>query len=154
MAVAARPGGAALAMAGRYLALLLIANLVWEVGQMPLYTLWREGGAGEIAQAILHCTVGDGIIGAVPLGGAWLLTGAWGWPEQGFGRVAIAATFFGVGATVVLEWLNVELWRTWSYAAAMPRLPPLGTGLAPLLQWLLLPTLCLLAARRLAPARG
>jgi len=53
----------------------------------------------------------------------------------------------------VLEWLNVELWQNWSCAAAVPRLSPLGTGLAPVLQWLLLPTLCLLAARRPAPAR-
>jgi hypothetical protein len=37
--------------------------------------------------------------------------------------------------------------------AAMPRMLPLGAGLAPVLQWLLLPILCLLAARRLAPAR-
>lgn len=70
------------------------------------------------------------------------------------GRVAITATIFGVGEIVLLEWLNVELWRNWwTFAAAMPRLPPLGTGLTPVLQWLLLPTLCLLAARRLALAR-
>jgi len=37
--------------------------------------------------------------------------------------------------------------------AAMPRMPSLRTGLAPVLQWLVLPILCLLAARRLAPAR-
>ncbi|MBR0676300.1 hypothetical protein GXW77_08960 [Roseomonas alkaliterrae] len=153
MAVAAHPSGAAMAMAGRYLALLLVANLAWEIAQLPLYTLWWEGSPGEIAWAVLHCTVGDGMIGAVSLGGAWLLTGAWGWPERGFGRVAIAATIFGVGATFVLEWLNVEIWRNWSYAAAMPRLPPLGTGLTPVLQWLLLPPICLLAARHVAPTR-
>ncbi|WP_270933174.1 hypothetical protein [Falsiroseomonas oryzae] len=153
MAVAAHPGGAALAMAGRYLALLLVANLIWEVAQLPLYSLWTERSPGEIAQAVVHCTLGDGMIGAVSLGAAWLMTVGRGWPEKSFGQVAIVTTIFGVGATIVLEWLNVEVWRTWSYAAGMPRLPPLGTGLTPVLQWLLLPTLCLVAARRLAPAR-
>jgi len=37
--------------------------------------------------------------------------------------------------------------------AAMPRMLPLGAGLAPVLQRLVLPILSLLAARRLAPAR-
>ncbi len=151
--VTAQPVEAAPAMAGRYLTLLLIANLVWEIAQLPLYTPWREDSPREIASAVLHCTLGDGIIGTASLASAWVLTRAWGWPEQGFRKVAIAATFLGAGAAVVLEWLNVELWRSWSYDAAMPRLPPLGTGLSPVLQWLLLPPLCLLAARRLAPAR-
>ena len=154
MAVGARPGSAAMAIAWRYLGLLLIANLAWEVVQLPLYTLWTEASAGEIAWAVLHCTAGDGVIGAVSLGLAWLVTAAWGWPARGFGRVALAATAFGVVVTVALEWLNVELWRNWAYAAAMPRLPPLGTGLSPLLQWLLLPPLCFLAARRLARLPG
>jgi hypothetical protein len=153
MAIAAHPGGAALAMAGRYLALLLLANLIREVAQLPFYSLWTERSPSEIAQAVLHCTLGDGMIGAASLGAAWLMTGVHDWPEQGFGWVALAATIVGVGVTVVLEWLNVELWRNWSYATAMPRLPPLGTGLTPVLQWLLLPTLCLVAARRLARAR-
>jgi hypothetical protein len=150
------PGSAALLMAGRYLALLLLANLAWEVAQLRLYTLWSEARPGEIAWAVVHCTVGDGIIGAATLGAAMLLTASWRWPAQGFGRVAVAATMLGLAATVALEWLNVELWRNWAYAAAMPRVPPLGTGLSPLLQWLLLPPLCFLAvgSRMPGPAIG
>jgi hypothetical protein len=138
-------------IARHYLALLLLANLIWEVAQLPLYTLWSEARPGEIAWAVLHCTVGDGIIGIATLGAAVLLTTSWGWPAQGFGRVAVAMTALGVATTVALEWLNVELWRNWAYAAAMPLVPPLGTGLSPLLQWLLLPPLCLLTARRRRP---
>jgi len=37
---------------------------------------------------------------------------------------------------------------------AMPRLPPLGTGLAPVLQWALLPPLALLVARRIVLRAG
>lgn len=133
----------------RYLALLIAANFAWEVAQLPLYTLWTEGSPAEIAWAVLHCTAGDGVIGATALALALVLTRARDWPLSGFGQVAAIATLLGVAVTVALEWLNVEVRGNWAYAAAMPRLPPLGTGLLPVLQWLLLPPVCLFAARRI-----
>jgi hypothetical protein len=45
------------------------------------------------------------------------------------------------GITVAIEWLATEVWHRWSYAADMPTLPLVGTGLVPLLQWLVLPPL-------------
>lgn len=141
--------GAAPHLAGRYLALLLGANLAWEIAQLPLYALWDEGRPAEIAFAVLHCTVGDVAVGAAALGAAIVLTRSWRWPATGFGHVVGAATAFGVAATIVLEWLNVEVRGAWAYAEAMPRIPPLGTGLTPVLQWLILPPLCLAAARHL-----
>jgi hypothetical protein len=153
-AVAARHGAAAMALAGRCLALLLAANLAREVAQLPLCTLWSEGSADGIARAVLHCMAGDGIVGAASPGGALLLAGTPGWPAQAFARVALATTALGVAATAALEWLNVEPRRNRAFAAAMPRLPPLGTGLSPVLQWILLPPLSLLAARRLARLPG
>lgn len=145
------PVGAA-RVAARYLLLLAGASLAWEIAQLPLYTLWQERSRSEIAWAVLHCTAGDVAVGAAALGAAVVLAGARRWPEQGFAGVAAAATAAGVAATLVLEWLNVEVWRNWAYAEAMPRLPPFGTGLSPVLQWLLLPPLCFLAARRQAGA--
>jgi len=56
--------------------------------------------------------------------------------------------------TILSEWLNVEIRRTWSYAAAMPVVPWLGTGLAPLLQWLVVPSLAFaITAQRYRRAR-
>ncbi|MBX9699453.1 MAG: hypothetical protein K2X74_08450 [Acetobacteraceae bacterium] len=135
---------------GWYLALLLPANLAWEAAQLPLYTIWTEANARAIAFAVLHCTVADGMIGAVSLAAALILLQAHGWPARGAGRVAAVTTAVGVGYTVFSEWLNVEVRGAWAYAEAMPRLPPLGTGLAPVLQWLVLPPLALLGARGLA----
>jgi hypothetical protein len=43
--------------------------------------------------------------------------------------------------TLVLEWLATEVLDRWSYSDAMPELPVLGTGLLPVLQWILLPPL-------------
>jgi hypothetical protein len=62
------------------------------------------------------------------------------WPLFG-GRVILAAVLLGLGYTVFSEWLNVEIRRSWSYTEAMPLVPPLGTGLTPFLQWLIVPCL-------------
>lgn len=144
---------AALGTAAAYLGLLLLANLAWEAAHVRLYTLWTEATPAEVGRAVLHCTAGDGVLGAAALGAALLLTGARGWPAEGFGRVAALATLLGVAATVAIEWAAVEVLGRWAYAPAMPRLPVLGTGLTPVLQWMALPPLCLWAARRWATAR-
>ncbi|GGJ42165.1 hypothetical protein GCM10011320_57190 [Neoroseomonas lacus] len=139
------------APAARYLSAMLAMSLTWEIAQLPLYTLWVEGTPGEIAFAVLHCTGGDATIAAAALAVAILLTRSWYWPIQGWRRVTMVATVMGLGYTVFSEWMNVDLRQSWTYTAAMPRLPPWGTGLAPFLQWLLLPPLAMLAVR--PPAR-
>ncbi len=92
------------------------------------------------------------MIAAAAVAVALLLTRPWDWPRKGWARVTISATLFSLGYMVFSEWLNADLRRSWTYAAAMLRLPPWGTGLAPVLQWLLLSPLALLAVR--TPARS
>ena len=55
------------------------------------------------------------------------------------------AIFIAVGlvATIIFETLATGILERWTYSDAMPRLPVLGTGLLPLLQWLALPPLVL-----------
>jgi len=57
--------------------------------------------------------------------------------------MVFTAIALGAAYTVFSEWLNVEIRRSWSYAASMPVVPFLGTGLTPLLQWLIVPGLAL-----------
>ena len=40
----------------------MAGHLLWEIGHVPLYTIWTEGSWGEIAFAVLHCTGGDLLI--------------------------------------------------------------------------------------------
>ena len=51
------------------------------------------------------------------------------------------AILLGAAYTVFSEWLNINIRRSWSYTDAMPVLPLLGTGLTPLLQWVVVPGL-------------
>ena len=84
------------------------------------------------------------MIGAASLAAALLFVGR-GWPEDCAARIRVVAltTLFGVGYTVFSEWLNVSVRGSWAYTERMPVLPPFGTGLTPILQWLILPGLAL-----------
>jgi hypothetical protein len=126
-------------------------NALWEALQMPLYTLWRQGNWYEIIFALVHCTIGDLLIGITVAAGSaavlFLLTRSP--PKLASGAFLGLFLVLGIGYTVFSEWLNVEVRQTWTYTDQMPVLPPLGTGLTPLLQWLIVPTLTwALLARR------
>ncbi len=73
------------------------------------------------------------------------------WPERGAFRTWLLLLILGVGYTVYSEWLNVSVRKSWAYAPAMPLLPGLGTGLAPLLQWVAVPTMVLRLIHRKWP---
>lgn len=53
----------------------------------------------------------------------------------------------GVIMTIVFEAMATGPLDRWAYTNAMPTLPGLGTGLAPLAQWLLLPPLIIFIIR-------
>jgi hypothetical protein len=126
-------------------------NALWEALQMPLYTLWQQGSWYEIIFALVHCTIGDLLIGITVAAGSaavlFLLTRSP--PKLASGAFLGLVLVLGIGYTVFSEWLNVEVRATWTYTDQMPLMPPLGTGLTPLLQWLIVPTLTwALLARR------
>jgi hypothetical protein len=119
-----------------------IGQFFWEAAQLPLYTLWRIGTPREIAFALFHCSGGGVLITTATFAAAAALAQAFRWPPFGW-RMAFTAIVLGAAYTILSEWLNVQIRRTWSYTAAMPVLPFVGTGLTPLLQWLIVPTLAL-----------
>lgn len=131
-----------------YVAISAGINLLWEVCQMPLYTVWHTSGWRQIAYAIAHCTVGDVMIAVLALTVALLLVGDLHWPAVSFTVVGGATIVAGFAYTIFSEWLNVVLRQSWAYAPAMPVLPPLGTGLSPMLQWLIVPSIALYFVRR------
>jgi hypothetical protein len=125
----------------RFLGAIAAGSLVWEFAHVPLYTLWVTGTWGEIAYAVLHCTAGDVMIAGVCLLLSLAVIGQGTWPLRRFGMVAGATMLLALGYTVFSEWLNTEIRGSWAYREAMPRLPGLGTGLTPVLQWIVVPVL-------------
>lgn len=131
-----------------YLIVTATLNLVWEAAQLPLYTIWKEGTSGDMVFAVLHCTAGDVVLALALLSCALLAVGGPAWPGRRAGGIAALTMLTGFACTVLIEWLNVVVWRNWAYSDLMPILPPLGTGLSPVLQWLFIPSAALWAAQR------
>jgi len=146
---------------GTYLGVIGGLNLVWEVLQLPLYTIWTTGTLAEQAFAVVHCIGGDLLIALSSLVAALLVTRSAGWPQEGFRRVATVTIAIGVAYTAFSEWLNVYVRQSWAYSDWMPTvtLGSVRIGLSPLLQWLVIPTVGFVAVaavlrRRLRPERS
>ena len=137
-------------IAFRYVPLLGALNLLWEIAQLPLYTLWEEGPPSLIAYAVVHCTLGDVAIGTLALVIALIATRAGAVQTWQLGRLAVILVFTAVGYTALSEWMNVVARIAWQYSALMPvlRFNGFAIGLSPLLQWLLIPPMALWLAGR------
>jgi hypothetical protein len=136
---------------GCYLLVATSLNILWELAQLPFYTIWRDSPIRDSLFAAVHCTAGDVVIAALVLAFAVLLMGR-NWPQDNYLKVAVLAVILGVAYTIFSEWLNVEVRRTWAYVPAMLRLPWVGTGLAPLAQWIVVPSAAFFLLRRRASA--
>ena len=112
--------------------------MAWELLHLPFYTIWSESPLRESVAAAVHCTFGDAVIATWTLLVPILIFGQT-WPKENFFAVAFATIVLALGYTTFSEWWNVEVRQTWAYSPLMPRLPYTGTGLSPLLQWIVVP---------------
>ena len=136
----------------RYMVASLLGHAIWEVVQLPLFTLWHDEPPRQVVIATLHCLAGDLAIASTVLVAALIFAGQQNWPSRDAGRVAALVLLLGIAYTGWSEYSNAIVKRTWSYTPAMPLVPWLGIGITPLLQWLIVPSLALLAASR-TPSR-
>ena len=118
---------------------LLLLNSLWEVIQLPLYTIWGTATPKELLFAILHCTVADVLIGTGCLIGTLVAEATEAWPNDRFGTVAVLTIVAGESYTLYSEWHNTVVLHSWTYASTMPTIA--NIGLAPLAQWLVIPSL-------------
>lgn len=132
------------------LILSFLGHFAWEILQAPLFSSLDATAHFAGILVCLRATVGD--LG-IALGAFWCTA----WRRGGRNWVVrptfgAAALFIGIGLAVTIgfEFVSTEVFDRWSYGPAMPRLPLVGTGLAPLMQWLLVPMLVLWYLNRLA----
>ncbi len=120
-------------------------NLAWEVVQLPFYTIYSQGRPAEIVFAVAHCTAGDVLIALASYLVAAAVTRNLGWPVHRPGPGFATALTVGIAYTAFSEWLNVSIRGSWAYAAWMPQV--WGIGIAPLLQWIIVPAAALYLTR-------
>lgn len=140
----------ALALAGVWSWLAFVLNLAWEIAHVRLYSLWLEADGWRIAWSVFHCSLGDVVIAFAMFGLAGIFLRRVDWPLSrpwaGGMIIVIGATTF----TAWSEWYNVYRVGAWSYTPDMPTI--YGIGLSPLLQWLIIPVVLVVACRALSPA--
>ncbi len=125
-------------MVYRFVASTALLNLAWEILQLPLYTVWADASAGNIAFAVLHCTAGDVLIASLSLLAAIAMARARDWPQRRSVAVCFLSLSFGWVYTLHSEWYNTTVTNAWAYSSIMPQIA--GIGLAPLVQWLVVPS--------------
>jgi len=135
--------------AGLWSALAFVLNLAWEIAQVRLYTLWAEADGLTVAWSLFHCSVGDVMIALALFALAGLALRRADWPASrpwAGGAIVVSGA---LAYTAWSEWYNVYRAGSWAYTASMPLI--FGIGLSPLLQWLILPPVMVVAYRTLAP---
>lgn len=135
------------------LILSFLGHFSWELLQAPLFSSLNDTPHFAGILMCLRATFGDLGIALVSFWGAAALCGGRHWSGKPTARSLAVFLAIGLVSTIGLEFANTAILNRWSYANEMPRLPVLGTGLAPILQWLIVPTLVAWYLARLAPAR-
>lgn len=125
-----------------------VMHFTWEVLQAPLFSSLDNISHYEGIKECARATVGDVLIALAAFGAAMVFSGP-KWLQDAPIKGAQIFIATGLLATVVLEYLNTEIFKRWSYSDAMPRLPLVGTGLSPVLQWIIVPLIVLWYLRRL-----
>ena len=123
-----------------------LLNLPWELAQVPLFSGMSSAEHWSALKMCGRATVGDGVIALVSFWSVAATTRKREWILRPTARLVSAFITSGVVITIVMEWLATRALDRWTYAQAMPTL--LGIGVAPLVQWIVLPPLLVWFVRR------
>jgi hypothetical protein len=134
-------------LAASYAAICLPMFALWEIAQLPLYTMWADRGVRASLWAALHCTLGDVAIAVLTLLGAVLST-AFAPGHRTTRRIAAITVLLGVVVTAAIEVASTQWLHRWAYGPLMPVDPFFGIGLSPLAQWIVVPASALSLVRR------
>jgi hypothetical protein len=127
-----------------------LLNFPWEFLQVPLYAGMEQASHGQGIVACARAALGDVVLAVLAYASVAAATKDRRWIVRPNGAQVAAFVAVPLLLTIVIENLATRgLWVTaWTYAASMPIVPGVGVGLAPLLQWVLLPPAILWLVRR------
>ena len=137
-----------LAVLAAFAGFAFLLHFVWEMLQSPLYTNLRGASHEEAVWICTRAALGDVGIGLAAYAAGALAQRDRVWIVHPRARGWLAYLLAGVATTLVLEYLGTGSLQRWTYDPNMLTLPLLGTGLSPLLQWLLVPPLGAWLTRR------
>ena len=128
----------------------LLLNFAWEILQAPLYAGMAHMPHAQVTRACLQATAGDAVIMLIAYGAVAGVARSRRWIVAEKGWQLALFIVIGVSITAAIEWLATRgYWiGNWDYLPTMPLVPGTGLGVAPLLQWVVLPLLTVWFVRR------
>ena len=134
----------------------LMLNFPWEVLQARLFTGMSDAPYVEAVNGCVQATLGDVVITLLAYWSVAVVAGSRRWILAPTDRKLALFIAIGVSITGVIEWLATSgRWvRSWSYSPNMPVVPGIDIGLAPLVQWVIVPLLVAWFVQRQLSNRG
>ncbi|MCW9046652.1 MAG: hypothetical protein OQK46_01125 [Gammaproteobacteria bacterium] len=129
-------------------------QLLWEIAQFPLYTVWHESEWSYIIYGLIHCTLGDMLILISVFWIVSLLNRSRSWIYSPALSNIILFTILGLGYTIFSEIVNTRITNSWGYTELMPIVPIIEVGGMPFLQWLLIPSVLIWLMQIIRPTRA
>ena len=114
-------------------------HFTWEFLQAPLFRSMENLSHFDGILVCLQATLGDMALVLVAFWLTCLGTRTRYWSIRADALAIAVWLGTGLFLAVMIEFLSTGILERWTYAATMPRLPLLGTGLAPLGQWIVVP---------------
>lgn len=125
-----------------------VLHFVWEFLQVPAFAGMPELNHWQGIVVCTEATIGDVGMALTAFWGAVLVARSRYWFLRPSSLPLVVFIGIGVGLTVGLEYYHTEISNRWAYADVMPLVPPFGTGLSPLMQWIIVPLIVVFIVRR------
>lgn len=125
-----------------------LLNFVWEYIQAPTYAGMIEMNHWDGIKLCTSATFGDVGFALTAFWIASLASRSRQWIFEPKAWQLLMFLGIGIGLTIGFEFYYTTISLRWTYSELIPLVPPFGTGLSPLLQWVVVPLLVLWFVRR------
>lgn len=131
-----------------------LLHFVWEFVQAPTYAGMVEMNHWDGIKLCMSATFGDVGFALTAFWTTAVAARSRHWIFQPLRWQILLFLAIGLGLTVGFEYYYTQITLRWTYSDLMPLVPPFGTGLSPLLQWIIVPLLVIWFTRRVAKNSG
>jgi len=132
-----------------------LLHFVWEFWQAPTYAGMIDLNHWDGIKLCSSATFGDVGFALMAFWGTSAAARSRYWFQAPKAWQTLMFLGIGIALTVGFEYYYTNISLRWTYSELMPLVPPFGTGLSPLLQWIFIPLSVLwLMRRHVAVSRG
>ena len=118
-----------------------VLHFVWEFLQVPTYADMATMAHWDGVKLCTSATFGDVGFALTAFWTASAVARTRHWLERPSLAHILVFLAVGIALTVGFEYYYTNVALRWTYSELMPLLPPFGTGMSPLLQWIVIPLL-------------